>query len=318
MRLRPAFTLIEMLIAISLGMAICYTAFFAVRVAGQVISQTNRLSTENELMRAGISGAFNELDFWQQFDDQDPATGPLSADGQPFHQLDFSGAGLDLDFNQTRPETLWRGCGAAHDGALFYGQYQLYGNIAHPDPVRRWHANFLKGMAEHLGYYALIDYAPANTIYSYMQEDGTVPARFRDSPNAETPFYANHFPDHGPCDMHRLTHAGGYAISTTWPCSQQGFSLWNPGSEDPLPGWDFKGMYDHSAEPVPLLPMKPEHWPDIKLDIRHFVASYRSWHTASIHVTSPLTGKVFKLFMSATATTLRGARRQRGLDGGVP
>lgn len=64
-----AFTLIELMIAIALGMVIVYTALAGFRVASQTITTSNRLSLENSLMRSGYFEAQTQLDFWTNHDD---------------------------------------------------------------------------------------------------------------------------------------------------------------------------------------------------------------------------------------------------------
>ena len=71
---RTAFTLIELMIAISLGLVLIYTAAAGFRVASQSITISNRLSLENELMRTGISLAHEHLDFWTNLDDPNDAS----------------------------------------------------------------------------------------------------------------------------------------------------------------------------------------------------------------------------------------------------
>ncbi len=66
---RTAFTLIEMMIALSLGLVLIFTATAGFRVASQSITIANRLSLENSLMRTGISLAHEQLDFWTNLDD---------------------------------------------------------------------------------------------------------------------------------------------------------------------------------------------------------------------------------------------------------
>lgn len=71
---RSAFTLIELLIAIGLGMLLIYTAVAGFRVAAQSVSLANRLSLENSLIRAGFNEAHHQLDFWTNLDDpEDPS-----------------------------------------------------------------------------------------------------------------------------------------------------------------------------------------------------------------------------------------------------
>jgi hypothetical protein len=66
---RHAFTLIELMIAVSLGMLLVYTALAGFRVASQCNTLANRLSIENSFIRAGFVEAHNQLDYWTQVDD---------------------------------------------------------------------------------------------------------------------------------------------------------------------------------------------------------------------------------------------------------
>jgi Prokaryotic N-terminal methylation motif len=71
---RHAFTLIELMISITLGMLLVYTALAGFRVAAQCNTLSNRLSIENSFIRAGFIEAHNQLDFWTQLDDPEDAT----------------------------------------------------------------------------------------------------------------------------------------------------------------------------------------------------------------------------------------------------
>jgi prepilin-type N-terminal cleavage/methylation domain-containing protein len=66
--MRRGFTLIELMIAITLGMLLVYTAIAGFRVASQCATISNRLSLENSLIRAGITEAHQQLDFWTNLD----------------------------------------------------------------------------------------------------------------------------------------------------------------------------------------------------------------------------------------------------------
>jgi hypothetical protein len=66
---RHGFTLIEMMIAVTLGMAVVYVAFAGFRVAAQSVALANRLATENSILRAGMTVALNDTDFWTSHDD---------------------------------------------------------------------------------------------------------------------------------------------------------------------------------------------------------------------------------------------------------
>ena len=56
-RLQRGFTLIELMIAISLGMLLVYTATAGFRSASQSVTLSNRLALENSLLRAGYFAA---------------------------------------------------------------------------------------------------------------------------------------------------------------------------------------------------------------------------------------------------------------------
>jgi hypothetical protein len=68
-RITAAFTLIELMISVSLGMLIVYVATSGIRVASQTVSTANRLATENAVLRAGFQIALAETDFWLSYDD---------------------------------------------------------------------------------------------------------------------------------------------------------------------------------------------------------------------------------------------------------
>ena len=71
-----------------------------------------------------------------------------------------------------------------------------------------------------------------------------------------------------------------------------------------------------TASAVVFLPLRPTHMPNVSIRLnRHWDFGWpRSWAYASIDLVSPVTGEKLALTQSLTATTLRGARRQRGLD----
>jgi hypothetical protein len=66
-----AFTLIEILISIALGMVILGTVYAGFRVSTQSMIACNRLSIENRLLTAGVLRAMDEVDFWQTMDRPD-------------------------------------------------------------------------------------------------------------------------------------------------------------------------------------------------------------------------------------------------------
>lgn len=70
--LRHGFTLIEMLLAVTLGSLIIYIAIAGIRVASQSIAAANRLSLENAVLRTGVAVALENTDFWTDHDQPHP------------------------------------------------------------------------------------------------------------------------------------------------------------------------------------------------------------------------------------------------------
>ncbi|HYE05214.1 MAG TPA: prepilin-type N-terminal cleavage/methylation domain-containing protein [Planctomycetota bacterium] len=85
---RRAFTMIELLIAVSIGTLLMVVAFAGLRAASSAFATGQRLSTENALMRAGFIAGLDELDFWKGCDD--PADGRVA-----LRQVDDSRAAQD-------------------------------------------------------------------------------------------------------------------------------------------------------------------------------------------------------------------------------
>lgn len=69
--MRSAFTLIELMIAITLGMMVVAVAAAGFKVASSSIVAAQRLTLENQLIGAGITIAWNDADFWTSYDDPD-------------------------------------------------------------------------------------------------------------------------------------------------------------------------------------------------------------------------------------------------------
>ena len=73
MNRRAAFTLLELMIAMGLGMVLVYTAAAGFRGASQSVTLSNRLALENSLLRAGYFAAVQDADWWLAWDDPDDA-----------------------------------------------------------------------------------------------------------------------------------------------------------------------------------------------------------------------------------------------------
>lgn len=143
---RNGFTLIEMMIAVALGMLIVYTATAAFRVAAQSVTVANRLSLENAVLRAGFQLAHQDLDFWTNVDDPDRARVGLrnggNASGMPFTPFSTSWPGAvndtegavghdkrDIAWAMGNPRVWWRGNMAEKNNTdLRFGRYSLFAN----------------------------------------------------------------------------------------------------------------------------------------------------------------------------------------------
>jgi len=71
----PGFTLLELMIATSLGLAVVLVAALGYRAAAAAMSGAQRLSRENVAIGAGLSSAFDELDQWHFYDDPSAPSG---------------------------------------------------------------------------------------------------------------------------------------------------------------------------------------------------------------------------------------------------
>jgi len=202
-----AFSLIELLIAMSLGLIIVFAAFASFRVATQSVTISNRLATENSLMRSGYFAADDNLDFWTDLDEPNESTRQLlrrteSGKGLAFAPLkntDFASANQG-DVNQENhrgwesnnkwaahdPATWWRGnLAESYRTDLRMGYYSIFANTSQSfnlktdavlacdygdvNPRHSWLYNQLHGTMKGLLFYGCAEYMPSNAIYgSYM------------------------------------------------------------------------------------------------------------------------------------------------------
>ncbi len=339
--MRRAYTLVEMLISIALGSMIALVAWAQVRSAAQAAAIGNRMSIENGLMRAGFRAALDELDSWKQYDDPSatPPHAPLASVGRPFAPLTFralssddpapADSDFDLDLDQSRAKTWWRG--TSIDWHARHGNFGLHTSLTDADAERRWYARMLDTLAHSLGYYGMLEYMPAGTLFSYYtDQDGRTAEEFFNcwyTPPAEGFLYNQDIGtgwENVPRDIYPLSSGSAYAITTNpdylggahGDANRHLFAQWNnvdPQLPSRFPQWAMPGLMA-CAEDVPALTMKPGHWPSLGIAVRRFVMSARFWAKAEIRVVSPVSGQVFRLHFSTHTTTLRGARRQRGLD----
>jgi hypothetical protein len=340
---RCGFTLAELMLAIGLGSVICYAAYASLRVASSSVATVNRLSLDNQLLRAGVTGALDDLDFWLSQDDPDGAVaGPrqvLRAPGLAFSPLDLGADDRNLRFDPSHPRSWFRGNPASIENNGF-GDHALFTKLGHPDVDHRWHPTMVHDISAGLGYYALTDYLPANTLLTYYEESGDTAAEMRyryDAPPTENQYYywlttiANCWQ---PRDRQNTTCGCIFLVTTdrdyiSWNYQRRFF--WNlskpPTSDTGVRLYDFfdysaasfepdkwgadRGALERTAARPIVLDPKPAHWSNLDIRVCRFATNARHIASAKVIVSDPVTGKQTKLYFQATATTLRGARQQR-------
>lgn len=200
-----AFTLIELMIALTLGMLVIYTAFAAFRVAASATTASQRLATENALLRIAVDASVNEVDFWLASDDPDP-TAPVTArplrtadagGGKPFTDfrdvgfVDSNGASGDwggimgdrrrgwcaspLAWSAADPRT-WCRTNVAEESwpRSYWGHFGIYSHLDWSRAPHTWHAQQIRGLVDALGFYGLFDYLPSNGFTVYHSSNATM------------------------------------------------------------------------------------------------------------------------------------------------
>ena len=146
-----AFTLLEMMIAVALGMLIVYVAITGFRVATQSITITNRMALENDLLRTAVLTANERLDFWTDYDDPENTAeqrlrGRDAEGGLPFTPMSqvfplvrnadpekTSGWNPQDPWKASDPRTWWQGNVAEKwKSEMLLGRYSVFGNSQPP------------------------------------------------------------------------------------------------------------------------------------------------------------------------------------------
>jgi prepilin-type N-terminal cleavage/methylation domain-containing protein len=353
-RARAAFTLIEMMIAISLGLVIVGTVLSGLRVASQAITVVNRLAQENQLMRLGCEVAHEHLDFWNDCDDpENPANQTLRGKdmngGLPFTPMGdivpyAPGANAEAStgwnpsdtWPAADPRTWWHGNLAEKcNSNVMLGRYSIFGNTAPSLDVNAsfgdygqvtvlhsWLYNQLWSLRTAVGYYGYFDYAPANTMYQcYMpwlsgqtNDDGE-PLVF-DTPGGG--FASSEGPQFYPHGLYRLTM--GTAIGLVSPTAAAATMA---STHQQYYYLDYQGdlntLHRFDADTTTALPLiagnGPATWPSVRVSMQRFIKTNRFVAVCRVTSTSPLTGEHQQLVWDGIGSSLRGARLQRGRSG---
>ncbi len=320
--MRRGFTLIEIMISIGLGCVIIAVATDGFQVTSQSLTLANRLSVQNSMLRAGVIAANQELDFWDTFDSRnDPTKQPLRSPGCAFAPMSFTTPDTLLEFDQSDPREWWNGQIWASNDKRF-GDYSLFGRQGLSDPAvpaeRSWRHRIVPAINAGLGYYALIDYLPANFVYAYYATDGTIPDEFGLAGGGSNHFQTPEYYGRPSCKS-GLGKAAGFIVTTTTnvpglpnthPTSEHAsYSAWVPPFDTSLyvDGWKAFPAVDFRS-------CLPSAWPQVTMKVKVAYTWMDFRHEVIITQADPLTGQSISLLLHGLTTTLRGARRQRGFD----
>jgi prepilin-type N-terminal cleavage/methylation domain-containing protein len=325
MVLRHAFTLIELLISITLGALIVAVAVAGFRVTGQSITLANRLSLQNAVLRAAVVAANEEMDFWDSFDSRtDPSRQILRGGTYPFSRMSFtSTTNGELKLSQHEPRLWWSGHLWSSNDKRF-GDYSIFGRQMLIDPAvppeRIWRHSIIKNISDNMGYYALFDYLPANFVYGFYDEAGTIPTEFGIMGNGPGRFRSNWHGRNAPLSKIEYGHDNGCILTNT--VGVPGYPHTHPvchrASYNDSNGSGFTDtLYPDRFDAFPVIDFAnalPSLWPTVKMQVKVTYQWMDFRHQVRIQQTDPYTGQTTTMVVHGMTTTLRGARRQRGLD----
>lgn len=327
--LRRGFTLIEVMISIALSSLLVLVAVAGLRVTAQTVSAANRLSMQNGMLRTAVVAANEEMDFWDTFDSRsDPAKRPLRAVGRPFQPLDFTTSTTSISFDHSNPREWWNGHIWSSNHRR-WGDYSIFGQQDISDPLvppeRQWRHKILPHLADNLGYFAAMDYLPANFVFGYYKGGtniggGTIPTEFgSNSPGIGVGQFATKWRGRAqPKCKVEVGHDSGLLLTTVpgnflHPNSHRAIHS-NDGGD-----WHVNKVDNWANYPsTDFLASKPVAWPAVTIRTRVAYKFQNFIHESRITVQDPLSGESVSMNIRGLTTTLRGARRQRGLDTETP
>ncbi|MBA3684594.1 MAG: prepilin-type N-terminal cleavage/methylation domain-containing protein [Planctomycetes bacterium] len=205
-----AFTLVELLVALALGLIIAFTAYAGLRVAAKTMTVAQNLSRENRVLADGYARAMGESDFWWAEDDPfDPAgqqqrrpfddagnpgiasstaynvvngvPGQETVFGQPFAPLDLSDEYWNYKVSDPRTWSRQGYYKSPHFLGWTTGSYAQVGCIGHPDGESAWMHVEQDRMYANLGWNGYVDYLPNPWIVGYYLGRASAAAPTTDS-----------------------------------------------------------------------------------------------------------------------------------------
>jgi hypothetical protein len=341
-RTTPGFTLMELMIAVSLGMLIVYAAVAGFRVASQTVTNANRLALENSLLRAGFHQALDEIDFWTAYDDPDStvaADQSLRRSQMPFSALPGlvsispsmtpvgkytypspeGDTGWDAFYlwpaNDSR--TWWRANPAEWNNSI--GRSGKYADFASTSGApHTWLFSQMDMLHSSLGYYAFVDYLPPSMLYAYIKGSDLEPtfvkaSSFRNGDGgAEFPQGRYRCTKDTSYLLTPLEPSGGTTLVTA-SANRSKYSTGVGTNSDEVAKfmrYTLSSRPQIGKERAPGY-RQPANWPLVTLEVARFISHNRFVVLNKVKWSSPITGEPLELSFTAIGTTLRGARQQR-------
>lgn len=338
-RMTNGFTLLELMISVTLGALIVYTAMAGFRVAGQTITVANRLSLENSIMRAGFQAALHEVDTWTSYDDPDstqPGDQALRGAQMPFSELPpltstqaaaNGGGEVQGEYLYPSPETdtgwdpvyfwppndsrtWWRANPVEwHASAGRSGNFSKFANTM--GAPHTWLFSQMKMLQTNLGFYAFCDYLPPSMPYAYINNGDLDPlfvtaGAFRNGDGGT--WYAQ--------GRYRCTKDTSYLLVPLKPSGggaeltvgnfRRNYTTGVGANENGI-----KDFMRKALSRQPLMTTQPSHWPAMNVEVARFLSHNRFVTLSNIQWTNSLTGELMSLSFTTLGTTLRGARNMR-------
>lgn len=345
------FTLLEMMLALTIGLMLILVAVATFRATSQAIIRSNRIAVQNQLLLAGISYALDDLDGWDTLNDPADPTNQTKrprlnqatpTDGRPFNQV--SPAYAVGPFRASDPKWWYsyrfitagreRVPGGAPAPQL--PDWERFGKRGDPVAERGFLHDWPYHLYARIGMYGLIDYMPPGIPI------GIADPTSRDvngvtiwEPSWLYPFtfmrdVPSEYPMTGSLGREQsvvvvTNDLGTGATPVTQSYNRQiyfsvdrntPYSVRNPlyrfFSADVAPVRILPS--DAPSSMVSSAPVGPQDWPQVEVATYRLIRRGVHHNLAVIRLQDPLTGEMLATTVSAVSTTLRGARIERGLD----
>lgn len=171
---QSGFTLVELLVAIGLSLAIIATATSAFTMVAKVIGRSEQLSRHNQTVRELYHACADDADFWWSIDDPFDATQQPyratnggtghAANGHPFVPIELPPEYWNL---RAHDPATWQRVGAFRRHGADGRNYALLGRIGDAEPWRATTHVVMDRTLNLLGAYGMADYLPQSWSWWY-------------------------------------------------------------------------------------------------------------------------------------------------------